>query len=71
MKIPASEWPEIPGSGEDRLKWWQRARAYEEERELVAAIKTKMVAGEELTEQEQSVYGYSPFGSAAKSCRCQ
>ncbi len=68
MKIPASEWPEIPGSGEDRLKWWQRARAAEEERELVAGIRMKLQAGVELTEREWLIYGYSPFGSAAR-CR--
>lgn len=62
---------ELPDDPVARLAAYQRSRARDEERELVARIEAKMVAGEELTEQEEVSYGYSEFGTGAKSCRCR
>lgn len=55
----------------ERLRQYQRARAAEEERELIAGLRLKLDAGVELTEREWVCYSYSPLGSAAKSCRCR
>lgn len=57
----------LPDEPAARLAAYQRSRARDEERELVAGIEAKMVAGEELTEQEEVSYGYSEFGTGA-SC---
>lgn len=53
----------LPYDALERLAAYQRAR--DEERKLVAGIETKMVAGEDITERERSIYAYSIFGSAS------
>lgn len=57
----------LPDDELERLAAYQRARAAEEERELIAGIQMKIDAGIELTEREWICWSYSPFGSAA-SC---
>ncbi len=61
----------LPDDELERLAAYQRARAAEEERELVAGIRIKLDAGVELTEREWICYSYSKYGTAAKSCRCR
>ncbi len=61
----------LPDEPAARLAAYQRARAREEERELIAGIQMRIDSGCELTEREWICYSYSIFGSAAKSCRCR
>lgn len=54
---------DLPSGDLERLAHYQRARAMEEERELIAGIRLKMDAGVELTDAEWAAYAYSPYGS--------
>lgn len=53
-----------------RLREYQRARAAEEERQLVAALLMLRDAGVKLEPHQEAAIAYSKFGSAA-GCGCK
>ncbi len=54
----------------ERLREYQRERAADEERELVAGLMMLRDAGVKLEPHEEAAIAYSAFGSAAR-CGCK
>lgn len=55
----------LPADEFDRLDYYQRNRAIDEERRRVAEIRFKQDLGHPLTRQEETYLAYSPFGSTS------
>lgn len=61
---------DLPATHPERLKAYQRARMLEEERMLVGSLLLLRDAGVELTEVEERIVAYSPYGTGISQRSC-